>query len=126
MAKEFSRTRRVADEIQRDLAELIQKELGDPRIGMVTVTGVEVTHEFEHAKVYFSVLGDRAQAELSAKVLNKAAGFLRRELARRLKIRIIPQLHFIYDETIEKGNRLSALIDAAVSEIKDTEKKPQE
>ena len=73
MAKEFSRTRRVGDEIQRNMAELIQMELGDPRIGMVTVTGVEVTHEFEHAKVYFTVLGDRAQAELSAKVLNKAA-----------------------------------------------------
>ena len=116
----------VADAIHQVIAELLLREIKDPRIGMVTVTGVEVTHEFEHAKVYFSVLGDRAQAELSAKVLNKAAGFLRRELARRLKIRIIPQLHFIYDETIEKGNRLSALIDAAVSEIKDTEKKPQE
>ena len=115
MAKEFSRTRRVGDEIQRNMAELIQMELGDPRIGMVTVTGVEVTHEFEHAKVYFTVLGDRAQAELSAKVLNKAAGYLRRALARRLKIRVVPQLHFVYDETTEKGNRLSALIDAAMA-----------
>lgn len=125
MAKEYSRTRRVADEIQRNMAELIQMELGDPRIGMVTVTGVEVSHEFEHAKVYFSVLGDHAQVEITTKALNHAAGFLRRALAKRLKIRVVPQLHFVYDETIEKGNRLSALIDAAVSDLKDPEKNPQ-
>jgi len=126
MAKEFSRSRRVADEIQRNMAELIQMELGDPRIGMVTVTGVEVSHEFEHAKVYFSVLGDRAQADITTKALNHAAGFLRRALSKRLKIRVVPQLHFVYDETIERGNRLSALIDAAVSDIKDKdpEKEP--
>jgi ribosome-binding factor A len=121
MAKEFSRSRRVADEIQRHMAELIQMELGDPRIGMVTVTGVEVTHEFEHARIYFTVLGDRAQAELTAKVLNKAAGFLRRALAHRLKTRTTPELHFLYDETMEKGNRLSALIDEAVGSKRDLE-----
>jgi len=118
MAKEYSRTRRVADEIQRIMAELILKELGDPRVGMVTVTGVEVTHEFERARIYFTVLGenlsDKTQAakeiETSTKALNNAAGYLRTALARRLKLRTTPQLEFIYDSSMEYGNRLSDLI----------------
>jgi ribosome-binding factor A len=118
MAKEFSRTRRVADQIQRQMAELIQMELGDPRVGMVTVTGVDVTHEFEQARIYFTVLdenlADKEQAkksiETSTKVLNNAAGFLRTALARRLKLRTTPKLTFIYDSSMEYGNRLSDLI----------------
>lgn len=129
MAKEFSRTRRVADQIQRHMAELIQMELGDPRVGMVTITGVNVTHEFERARVYFTVLGssleekahpDKApveneQAKVTAKVLNKAAGYLRTALARRLKLRTTPQLVFIYDSSMEHGNRLTDLINSAVT-----------
>lgn len=118
MAKEFSRTRRVADQIQRNMAELIQMELDDPRVGMVTVTGVEVTHEFERARVYFTVLGHNLSDEADAKkaietttaVLNKAAGYLRSALARRLKLRTTPQLVFIYDSSMEHGNRLTDLI----------------
>ncbi len=118
MAKEFSRTRRVADQIQRHMAELIQMELGDPRVGMVTVTGVDVTHEFERARVYFTVLdenlADKEQAkksvESSTLALNKAAGYLRTALARRLKLRATPQLVFIYDSSMEYGNRLTDLI----------------
>ncbi|HHI92192.1 MAG TPA: 30S ribosome-binding factor RbfA [Gammaproteobacteria bacterium] len=118
MAKEFSRTRRVADQIQRHMAELIQMELGDPRVGMVTVTGVDVTHEFERARVYFTVLdenlADKEQAkksiESSTLALNKAAGYLRTALARRLKLRTTPQLVFIYDSSMEYGNRLTDLI----------------
>jgi len=117
MAKEFSRTRRVADQIQRNLAELIQMELGDPRVGMVTVTGVEVTHEFERARIYFTVLGktlaDKEQIDISTEVLNKAAGYLRSALAKRLKLRTTPQLIFVYDSSMEKGNRLSDLIKQA-------------
>ncbi len=113
--RDNSRTRRIADQIQRQLAELIQTEVRDPRIGMVTITGVEVTHELEHAKVYFTVLGEAAEAEESARILNRAAGFLRSALARRLKLRTTPQLHFVYDQSVEHGNRLSALIDQAVS-----------
>ena len=129
MAKEFSRTRRVADQIQRHMAELIQMELGDPRVGMVTITGVDVTHEFERARVYFTVLGsslgDKAhpdkpaveneQARITAAVLNKAAGYLRSALARRLKLRTTPQLIFIYDSSMEHGNRLTDLINSAAS-----------
>jgi len=118
MAKEFSRTRRVADQIQRHMAELIQMELGDPRVGMVTVTGVDVTHEFERARVYFTVLdenlADKEQAKKSVEnstlALNKAAGYLRTALARRLKLRTTPQLVFIYDSSMEYGNRLTDLI----------------
>lgn len=128
MAKEFSRTRRVADQIQRHMAELIQMELGDPRVGMVTVTGVEVTHEFERARIYFTVLGnsiagdkihpdhapaENEQARITAKVLNNAAGYLRSALARRLKLRTTPQLVFIYDSSMEHGNRLTDLIKSA-------------
>jgi len=114
MAKEYSRGRRVGDEIQRQLAELISQEIRDPRVGMVTITGVEVSREFEHAKIYFTVLGDEQQAEETAKVLNKAAGFLRTALAHRLKLRTTPALHFQRDTTTERGNRLTALIDEAV------------
>ncbi len=117
MAKEYSRTRRVADQIQRHMAELIQMELGDPRVGMVTVTGVDVTHEFESARVYFTVLGnnlsDPSQADETAKVLNNAAGYLRSALAKRLKLRSTPQLVFIYDASMEQGNRLTDLINSA-------------
>lgn len=114
MAKEYSRTRRVADQIQRELAQLIQQEVKDPRIGMVTVTAVEVTREFDHAKVYVTVLGDHAQLEASLHGLNSASGFLRRELAHRLKLRATPQLHFVYDSSLEQGIHLSALISEAV------------
>ena len=118
MAKEFGRARRVADQIQRYMAELIQMELGDPRLGMITVTGVEVTHEFERARVYFTVLGkslnDDAHGEETAKLLNKAAGYLRSALAKRLKLRTTPELVFVYDTSMADGNRLSDLIDSAV------------
>lgn len=124
MAKEFSRSRRVADQIQRHMAELIQMELGDPRIGMVTVTAVEVSHEFEHARVYFTVLGkkldDQSQIEETTEALNHAAGFLRRELARRLKLRTTPDLVFVYDTSLEKGNRLTELIDSVSNNSADS------
>ena len=124
MAKEFSRSRRVADQIQRHLAELIQMELGDPRVGMVTVTAVEVSHEFEHARIYFTVLGkkldDQSQVEETTEALNHAAGFLRRELARRLKLRTTPDLVFVYDTSLENGNRLTDLIDSVSDKSADS------
>jgi ribosome-binding factor A len=119
MAKEFSRTRRVADQIQRNMAELIQMELGDPRLGMVTVTAVEVTKEFESARVFFTVLGkelgDNSQIEETAAALNHAAGFLRSALAKRLKLRTTPKLIFVYDSSMERGNQLTDLINSAVT-----------
>ena len=118
MAKEYSRTQRVADQMQRDLSQLIQRDVKDPRVGMVTITAVEVTREFEHAKVFITVMGDDTETEASLVGLNKAAGFLRRELAHRLKLRTTPQLHFCRDTSLEDGLRLTALINNAVASNK--------
>ena len=107
-----ARSARIADQIQRELAELI-RDLRDPRIGLVTLTGVELSRDQSHAKVFFTVLGsDAAEA---GEGLQRAAGFLRSELARRLTTRKVPELHFSYDESVERGVRLSRLIDEAVS-----------
>ena len=118
MAKEYSRTQRVADQIQRELAQVIQQEVKDPRVGMVTITAVEVTREFENAKVYITVMGDDDQAASTLTGLNKAAGFLRRELAHRLKLRTTPKLQFVRDTSLEDGLRLTALINNAVASDK--------
>lgn len=115
MAQEFSRSRRVGEQIQQVLALLIQQEIKDPRIGMVTVTAVKLTKEFEHARVFVTVLGDQQQQELSLQGLNNAAGFLRSELAHRLKLRSTPKLHFEYDKSTEEGNRMSSLINSAIA-----------
>jgi ribosome-binding factor A len=105
-----NRSFRVADQIQRDLAELI-RELKDPRIGMVTVQAVEVTADYAHAKVFFSVLmGDPAECQTA---LNEAAGFLRNGLFKRLQIHTVPTLHFQFDRTTERAADLNALINQA-------------
>lgn len=117
MPREFSRTRRVGDQIQRELAELIRDEIRDPRVGSVTVSGVEVTRDLAHAKVYVTVLGvEGADNDVAVDVLNRAAGFLRGALGRRMKIRTVPALKFYYDPSFDRGARLSKLIDEAVSE----------
>lgn len=113
---QFTRSRRVGEQMQRELALLIQQELKDPRLGMITVSGVEVTRDFAHAKVFVTVLSDdTAQVEKSLEGLRHAAGFLRRELGRRMQLRAIPELHFVHDASVERGTRLSALIDQAVA-----------
>eukprot|EP00042_Codosiga_hollandica_P006634 m.16055 g.16055 ORF g.16055 m.16055 type:complete len:127 (-) comp27565_c0_seq1:247-627(-) len=105
-----NRAFRVADQIQRDLAELI-RELKDPRIGMATINAIEVTPDYAHAKVFFSVLvGDAAE---TAEALNEAAGFLRNGLFKRLQIHTVPTLHFQFDRTIERAAEMSALINRA-------------
>lgn len=118
MPKDFPRTRRVAEQIQRELAEIIRLELKDPRVGMITLTDVEVTADYSHAKVYFTIFGDEAKAASTQSALDHAAGFLRSELAHRLKFRTVPQLHFRYDTSVERGMRLSSLIDQAVASDK--------
>jgi ribosome-binding factor A len=101
---------RIADQIQRDLAELI-RELKDPRIKMPTINAVEVTPDYAHAKVFFSVLvGDPVE---TAEALNEAAGFLRNGLFKRLQIHTVPSLHFHFDRTIERAAEMSALISKA-------------
>ena len=111
---------RVADQIQRDLAELIARELKDPRVGMVTINAIEVTPDYAHAKVYFSVL--TGNPEEATEGLNAAAGFLRNGLFKRLHIHTVPTLHFQYDRTPERAADMNALIARAVaSRAKETD-----
>ena len=132
------RSQRVADQIRREIANLIQMEVSDPRVGMISVLRVEVSKDFAYAKVYVTVLNSMTDtAELNAstltepgkldqleidenlKALNKAAGYLRSMLAKRLTIRTVPKLKFFYDGSVAKGQRLSSLIDDAIAADKD-------
>ena len=134
MAEMSSRVQRVADQIQRELASLIQMEVNDPRVGMVSVTDVEVSRDLAHAKIYVTVLNtmtddsqvnestlsepgdlDKLEIEENIKALNKAAGFLRSLLAKRLSTRSVPKLRFFYDSSVERGQQLSSLIDSALA-----------
>ena len=108
-----NRAFKVADQIQRDLTELIARELKDPRVGMVTIQAVEVTPDYAHAKVFFSLLvGDPV---VTTEALNQAAGFLRNGLFKRLQIHTVPTLHFEFDRTTERAADMNALIARAVS-----------
>jgi len=113
MPRDYARTDRVAEQIQRELAELIRLEVKDPRVRMVTLTAVEVTADYSHAKIYYTTL-DGANDKLQ-QGLERASGFLRSQLAHAMKLRVTPQLHFIYDASVERGTRLSQLIDQAVA-----------
>lgn len=108
-----NRSYQIADQIQRDLTELIARELKDPRVGMVTLSAVEVTPDYAHAKVFFSILvGDPQETE---EALNQASGFLRNHLFKRLHIHTVPTLHFHFDRTTERAADMNALIAKAVS-----------
>lgn len=113
MPKDYPRSRRIAEQIQRELSEIIRLELKDPRVGMVTITDVEVTLDQAHAKVFFTSLGDPANQPDTIYALNHAAGFFRSELAHRMRLRIVPQLVFEYDVSVERGVHLSRLIEQA-------------
>lgn len=105
---------RVADQIQRDLAEIIWSELKDPRVGMITLTEVSLTPDYAHAKIFFTSLADDPVAIKNAlEGLNKAAGFLRNQLGLRLRIHTLPQLHFVHDTSTMRGMAMSKLIDEA-------------
>ena len=112
MAKEYSRTQRVADYLQRELAALIQHEIRDPRVGMVSITGVTVSRDLGHARVYCTVLGSDTNEEArdSIEALNKAAGFLRSQLSRDSSMRSVPQLRFYFDSSVGRGRHLEDLI----------------
>jgi ribosome-binding factor A len=109
------RLRRVADQIQRELSDILRAELKDPRVGMITLTGVEVSPDFAHAKVFFTSLAEAAQRDEVRAGLKRASGFLRTMLGARLKIHNTPELHFVYDESVESGIRLTHLIEDAVA-----------
>lgn len=108
----FSRSDRVSEQIRRDLAMLIQTELKDPRVRLVSLTEVEVSPDYSHAKVFFTTL-DTAHLKEVEQGLKRSAGFLRRELGKRIKIHTLPELHFTYDISVERGASLSQLIDQA-------------
>ena len=118
MAKIYSRTQRIGDQIQRELAQMIPREIKDPRLGFVTVTAVEVSRDVGHAKVFITVMGenDADKIRQNVRVLNVAAGYLRILLGKAMKLRSVPQVHFHYDESISRGVHLSSLIERAVAE----------
>ena len=108
------RSQRVADQIQRDLAELIAMEVKDPRVGMVTLSEVQLTPDYAHAKIFFTTLfDDPASVQNTINGLKKASGFLRVQLGKRLSIHTLPELHFVHDTSTSRGAALSKLIDEA-------------
>jgi ribosome-binding factor A len=116
MPKDYSRSSRVVEQIKREIAELIRLEVKDPRVGFITITDVEITADYAHAKVFFSSLKGQEGVEEIQEGLRRASSFLRRELGRRVRIHTTPELHFVYDNSIEEGTRLSALIDKAMAD----------
>ena len=118
MPREFTRSDRVSDAIQRLLAQIIPQEIRDPRVGMVNINAVTVTRDMAFAKIYVTFVGvDDEQASLqAAEILNKAGGFLRTFVAKELTMRTVPKLQFIYDKTIIRGQELSSLIDKAIAQ----------
>jgi len=115
MPTHSQRLRRVEDQIQRELSEILRTGLKDPGVGMITLTGVEVSRDLAHAKVYFTTLGDAESLARTLEALKRAAGFLRSALGDRIKVHNTPELHFEYDASVERGIRLTQLIDAAVA-----------
>lgn len=115
MPRDYPRSRRIAEQIQRELSNIIRLELKDPRIGMITVTEVEVSPDHAHARIFFTLLGDAAKVKQTGEALQHAGGFLRSQLAHRIKLRTVPHLQFTYDVSVERGMRLSRLIDDAVA-----------
>ena len=113
MKKKSGRPQKLGDLIQREVSDLIRLEVRDPRVGMITITSVDVSPDMTHAKIYFTVLEkDKLQDTLEG--LKRSAGFLRAQLAKRVQMYTTPELRFLYDESVERGDRLSRLIDAAL------------
>jgi ribosome-binding factor A len=124
MHKVTNRPQRVAELLKRELAMLIPRAVRDPHVGLVTITYADVAPDLTNAKIYFTLMGGAAQAKVTERALNHAAGFLRHELRGRVLLRSIPQLRFHFDESVERGARLSSLIDRAMAE--DNQKKDKE
>ncbi|WP_295588461.1 30S ribosome-binding factor RbfA [uncultured Lamprocystis sp.] len=113
--KEFDRTERIGSELKRELYQVLRDEVRDPRLGNITVQEVRVVRDLSHAKVFFTCFGGEEDAEEQARLLNgRLSGFVRHALAQRVRLRIMPQLHFVYDASILAGEHLSHLIDVAV------------
>lgn len=120
MPREFSRLDRVADFLKQELAQHIRFQIKDPRLASVNITDAEVSRDLGHAKVFFTLIGnqDAAAGQKAAELLNRAAGFLRKQIAASNTMRTTPQLHFHYDESVIRGGQLASLIDKAIAEDK--------
>ncbi len=117
MAREFARTDRVSQEIQKEIAMIIQREVKDPRLGMVTVNAVEITRDLAYAKIFVTFFTLEGQnVDESIKILNEASSYIRTLLAKRIKARIMPELRFVYDKSMVEGVRMGHLVDKAVAE----------
>ncbi|AUQ24122.1 30S ribosome-binding factor RbfA [Dickeya zeae] len=116
MAKEFSRTQRVAQEMQKEIAIIIQREVKDPRVGMATVSGVEVSRDLAYAKVFVTFLNDNEpeQVKVGVKALQDASGFIRMLLGKAMRLRVVPELTFSYDNSLVEGMRMSNLVTRVV------------
>ena len=124
MKKGQGRPQRLGDLIQREVAELIRLDVRDPRVGMITITSVDVSPDLSHAKVFFTLI-DQARLEGTLAGLKRSAGFLRSQLARRIKLYTTPELRFVYDESVERGDRLSRLIDSALRPPEPAARRPK-
>ncbi|WP_107850524.1 30S ribosome-binding factor RbfA [Oceanimonas marisflavi] len=119
MAREFSRTRRVAQELQKEIAVILQREIKDDRLGMVTVSGVEVSRDLNYAKVFVTFLdNDAERVEQGMEVLKEASGYIRSLVAKAMRLRVTPELRFSYDQSLVEGMRISTLVSSTVAEDK--------
>jgi ribosome-binding factor A len=123
--KGFSRRDRVSEQIRRELAEVIRSELKDPRVGMISLTEVEVSPDYAHARVYFSSMAGSETLDSVQAGLQQASGFLRSELGKRISIHMIPQLHFVFDDSLERGAQIAKLISDAAA-ISDHSEEPDQ
>lgn len=117
MAREFSRADRVSQQLQREVALILQREIKDPRVGMVTVSDVELTRDLQHAKIYVTFfLSKEENVEAGIKILNDAAGYVRTLLGKAMKLRVVPEIRFFYDKTLVEGMRISNLVSNTIRE----------
>ena len=117
MPREFSRSERMAEQLRRELAEIVRDEINDPRLGFVSFTEVRMSRDLSHAVIYCSVLNSEDQVK-SIEVLNRAVGFVRKEIARRIRARIVPTLKFVIDDSVTRGVAMDELISEAIKNDK--------
>lgn len=123
MPKEFSRASRVAEQMKREVAVILQRELKDPRVSMVTVSDVQVSGDLMYAKIYVTFWNNEPEnVKNSIKVLNKAAGFVRTQIGKAMKLRAVPEIKFCHDESLDEGMRLSALITKTIHQDEELKK----
>ena len=125
MPRDFNRSERVGGQLRRELAQLVQHEVKDPGVGFVSISDVEVTRDLAHARVYVTVF-EEDKAHRSIEALNRASGYLRKRLGQEMRIRTVPELHFLHDDSVETGARMDELIADAVASDKAAGREDQE